>query len=607
MFIAEVFPPPIPLSALSESEAEARFNFLCKEAPNTILLKILDLVGSSPDSNLRFHGAYALRYLLHRHILKLWPRFHPRITSRLKEYLININFVTPEKKRCILEQLRGALIALGSYLLPDDPWPELISLLYPSLVSTSARVRGSALFIFSNLAELIVIEPQLLHPHLSTLRSMIGSSLVRELNGLDIQEERNAALLAAITLNHLVPPSEDCKMFQDLLPYMISVLLEAFTGNQQELVKEAVKRLTLLIAVEPKYICPCLPAVVEAMLQIAEFEGVDEELRCRAVNLVVTLAKTREKEPVMVEQHLVPVLERFVAILLQMLSDMEDDEDKDTGEENNFYCAKIFSNALSAALGGDLLVPVLIRLLPAYLTSSDWKERHAALFFLKEIAEGCAEAMKENLEQFKNKMVQLLNDNHPRVKWAALIAMHVLLVDLKPNLEAQYRGRIFPILILQAVNTFNRSTPLLQPAQSDSELTVSSTNMDNIEVKTGKDAGEKVLDEKALACNMLCCYADELKEDFHPWITQVALVLLPLLKIKFHKKVRKAAISAMSKLLCSAKLVVEKGEPCEAVKHCCAKMIPNSLIKAMHEEDDIELCCEMVKSLVDCIQVQFFH
>ena len=32
-----------------------------------------------------------------------------------------------------------------------------------------------------------------------------------------------------------------------------------------------------------------------------------------------------------------------------------------------------------------------------------------------------------------------------------------------------------------------------------------------------------VLEEKATACNMLCCYADELKEGFFPWIEQVYL------------------------------------------------------------------------------------
>ena len=34
-----------------------------------------------------------------------------------------------------------------------------------------------------------------------------------------------------------------------------------------------------------------------------------------------------------------------------------------------------------------------------------------------------------------------------------------------------------------------------------------------------------VLEEKATACNMLCCYADELKEGFFPWIEQVDLKL----------------------------------------------------------------------------------
>ena len=31
-----------------------------------------------------------------------------------------------------------------------------------------------------------------------------------------------------------------------------------------------------------------------------------------------------------------------------------------------------------------------------------------------------------------------------------------------------------------------------------------------------------ILEEKATACNMLCCYAAELKEGFYPWIDQVS-------------------------------------------------------------------------------------
>lgn len=38
-----------------------------------------------------------------------------------------------------------------------------------------------------------------------------------------------------------------------------------------------------------------------------------------------------------------------------------------------------------------------------------------------------------------------------------------------------------------------------------------------------------VLEEKATACNMLCCYADELKEGFYPWIDQVKVTGILLL------------------------------------------------------------------------------
>jgi hypothetical protein len=38
-----------------------------------------------------------------------------------------------------------------------------------------------------------------------------------------------------------------------------------------------------------------------------------------------------------------------------------------------------------------------------------------------------------------------------------------------------------------------------------------------------------LLEEKATACNMLCCYADELKEGFFPWIDQVISLFQPLL------------------------------------------------------------------------------
>nr|XP_009757753.1 PREDICTED: importin-5-like [Nicotiana sylvestris] len=119
-----------------------------------------------------------------------------------------------------------------------------------------------------------------------------------------------------------------------------------------------------------------------------------------------------------------------------------------------------------------------------------------------------------------------------------------------------------------------------------------------------------VLEEKATACNMLCCYADELKEGFYPWIDQVAPTLVPLLKFYFHEEVRKAAVSAMPELLRSAKLAVEKGiaqgRNESYVKQLSDYIIP-ALIEALHKEPDTEICASMLDAINECVQISGLH
>lgn len=160
--------------------------------------------------------------------------------------------------------------------------------------------------------------------------------------------------------------------------------------------------------------------------------------------------------------------------------------------------------------------------------------------------------------------------------------------------------------------------PLLQSAQLKPDVTITSIDSDD-EVDESDDEsietitlGDKrigiktsVLEEKATACNMLCCYASELKEGFFPWIDQVAPILVPLLKFYFHEEVRRAAVSGMPELLSSAKLAVEKGmaqgHDESYVKKLLDYIIP-SLVEALHKEPDVDICASMLDSLNECIQ-----
>ncbi|XP_064967716.1 uncharacterized protein LOC103986945 [Musa acuminata AAA Group] len=165
--------------------------------------------------------------------------------------------------------------------------------------------------------------------------------------------------------------------------------------------------------------------------------------------------------------------------------------------------------------------------------------------------------------------------------------------------------------------------PLLQSAQLKPDVTITSVDSDD-DIEDSDDEsietitlGDKrigirtsVLEEKATACNMLCCYADELKEGFYPWIDQVAPILVPLLKFYFHEEVRRAAVSAMPDLLRSAKLAIEKGvaqgRDKSYVKKLSDYIIP-ALLEALQKEPETEICASMLDSLNECMQLAGAH
>ncbi|MCD7465041.1 hypothetical protein HAX54_000434 [Datura stramonium] len=160
---------------------------------------------------------------------------------------------------------------------------------------------------------------------------------------------------------------------------------------------------------------------------------------------------------------------------------------------------------------------------------------------------------------------------------------------------------------------------LLQSAQLKPDVTISSADSDH-EIDESDDdrmetitLGDKririktsVLEEKATACNMLCCYVDELKEGFYPWIDQVTQALVPLMKFYFHDEVRRAAVLAMPDLLRSAKLAVEKGiaqgQNETYVKLLSDYIIP-PLVEALHKESYKEIRKIMLYAVDKCLQI----
>ncbi|XP_050354155.1 importin-5 [Nymphalis io] len=105
------------------------------------------------------------------------------------------------------------------------------------------------------------------------------------------------------------------------------------------------------------------------------------------------------------------------------------------------------------------------------------------------------------------------------------------------------------------------------------------------------------LEDKASACDMLVCYARELKEAFAEYAEDVVKLMVPMLKFYFHDNVRTAAAESLPYLLECARI---RGP--QYIQGMWAYIIPE-LLKAIDSEPEQEVQVELLNSLAKCIEL----
>ncbi|MCD7457319.1 hypothetical protein HAX54_034868 [Datura stramonium] len=147
---------------------------------------------------------------------------------------------------------------------------------------------------------------------------------------------------------------------------------------------------------------------------------------------------------------------------------------------------------------------------------------------------------------------------------------------------------------------------LIQCAQLEPVMTNPTEYWHYENYEDGNRNPENFVEEEARACYLLCSYADILKEDFYPWISQAVSIFVPLLKLHTHNRIRISAVNAMSILLCSAKLAAEKRiVQSESESHFTklSDYIILSLVEALNKEHVTKICAIMLDELNDCLQI----
>uniref|UniRef100_A0A7N8WTR9 Karyopherin (importin) beta 3 n=2 Tax=Percomorphaceae TaxID=1489872 RepID=A0A7N8WTR9_9TELE len=166
--------------------------------------------------------------------------------------------------------------------------------------------------------------------------------------------------------------------------------------------------------------------------------------------------------------------------------------------------------------------------------------------------------------------------------------------------------------------------PLMKTASIKPEVALLDTqDMENISEDDGwefvnlgdqqsfgiKTAG---LEEKATACQMLVCYAKELKEGFVEYTEQVVKLMVPLLKFYFHDDILLTVVFGIS--LTVSRVRVAAAESMPLLLECARVRGPeyltqmwhfmcDALIKAIGTEPDSDVLSEIMHAFAKCIEL----
>ncbi|XP_039251343.2 importin-5-like [Styela clava] len=106
------------------------------------------------------------------------------------------------------------------------------------------------------------------------------------------------------------------------------------------------------------------------------------------------------------------------------------------------------------------------------------------------------------------------------------------------------------------------------------------------------------MEQKATACQMLVCYARELKEGFANYAEEVVKLMVPLLKFFFHDGVRASAAESLPLLMECASL---RGD--EYVAQMWGYIAPN-ILEAVSQEPDADVMPMVMEALAKCIELR---
>ncbi|PVI07059.1 importin subunit beta-3 [Periconia macrospinosa] len=416
------------------------------QQPDVLLMGLSEQIDFAPDSNF---AAVIFRRISSK------PRKAPNNPKTLDAFLtLNepqrdairariLQCLGKEQDPLVRNKIADAVAELARQHTEESvPWPELLAGLFQASQSNDAGLRETSFRIFSTTPG--IIEAQHEDVVLSAFKRGFGDSE---------SPVRVAAVDAFAQFFRSITKNAQNKYFQ-LIPDILNILPPIKDSGDGEMLTKALVSLIELAEVSPRMFKPLFNSLVQFSISVVQDKDLDDQPRQNALELMATFADHApgicRKDPNFTND--------MVTQCLSLMTDVgaEDDDaeewnaSEDVGDDesdSNHVAGEQTMDRLANKLGGQTILPPTFNWLPRMMTSSAWRDRHAALMAISAISEGCRDLMIGELDKVLDLVLPALRDPHPRVRWAACNAVGQMSTDFAGTMQEKYHQVVLPSII----------------------------------------------------------------------------------------------------------------------------------------------------------------